>query len=54
MMAKLTEKAKTPDAFGNSNECIFGATSGAGKILNLDPNEMAHALVYFLTNKGGQ
>ena len=44
MMAKLTEEAKTPDAFGNSNEFIFGATSGVGKILNLGPNEMAQAL----------
>ena len=43
-MAKLTEEAKTPDAFGNSNEFIFGATSGVCKILNFNPNEIAHAL----------
>ena len=35
MLAKLTEEAKTPDVFGNSNECIFGATAGAGKVLKL-------------------
>jgi 2-methylcitrate dehydratase PrpD len=44
MLAKLTSEAKTPDVFGNSNECIFGATAGAGKILDLDAKEMAHAL----------
>ena len=44
MLAKLTEEARTPDVFGNSNETIFGATAGAGKILNLSAGEMAHAL----------
>lgn len=44
MLTKLTEEARTPDVFGNSNETIFGATAGAGKILNLSAGEMAHAL----------
>ncbi len=44
MLAKLTEEAKTPDVFGNSNECIFGATAGAAKILRLNSQQMAHAL----------
>ena len=44
MLAKLVEEARTPDVFGNSNETIFGATAGAGKILNLSAGEMAHAI----------
>ncbi len=44
MLAKLTEEAKTPDVFGNSNECIFGATAGAAKVLGLSSQQMAHAL----------
>jgi 2-methylcitrate dehydratase PrpD len=44
MLAKLTEEARTPDVFGNSNECIFGATAGAAQILNLGAKEIAHAL----------
>jgi 2-methylcitrate dehydratase len=44
LVAKLTEEARTPDVFGNSNEAIFGATVGASKILSLESNELAHAL----------
>jgi 2-methylcitrate dehydratase PrpD len=44
MLAKLTEEARTPDVFGNSNETIFGATAGAGKILKISAGQMAHAL----------
>lgn len=44
MLAKLTEEAKTPDVFGNSNECIFGATAGVSKLLELGEKELAHAL----------
>ena len=44
MLAKLTEEARTPDVFGNSNETIFGATAGAGKILKINAEQMAHAL----------
>jgi 2-methylcitrate dehydratase PrpD len=44
MVARLTEEARTPDVFGNSNEAIFGATAGAAKILSLKSDEMAHAL----------
>jgi 2-methylcitrate dehydratase len=44
MVAKLSKEAKTPDVFGNSNECIFGATTGATRILNLSPEQTAHAL----------
>jgi 2-methylcitrate dehydratase PrpD len=41
---KLTEEAKTPDVFGNANECIVGGTAGAAKILRLGKERMAHAL----------
>jgi len=44
MVAKLSKEAKTPDVFGNSNECIFGATTGVARILNLSPEQLAHAL----------
>ena len=44
MSAKLMEEAKTPDVFGNANECIIGGTAGAAKILGLDKERMAHAL----------
>jgi 2-methylcitrate dehydratase PrpD len=44
MLAKLTEEARTPDVFGNSNETIFGATAGAAKILKVNAEQMAHAL----------
>lgn len=44
MIAKLTEQAKTPDVFGNGNENIFGACGAVGKLLNLGPAEMAHAI----------
>jgi 2-methylcitrate dehydratase PrpD len=44
MLAKLTEEARTPDVFGNSNETIFGATAGAAKILGVSKEEMAHSL----------
>lgn len=44
MLAKLTSEAKTPDVFGNSNECIFGGTAGAARLLNLGANETAHAI----------
>jgi 2-methylcitrate dehydratase PrpD len=44
MLTKLTKEAKTPDVFGNGNECIFGATSGAAKVLRLNTKELAHAL----------
>jgi 2-methylcitrate dehydratase len=44
MLAKLSKEAKTPDVFGNSNECIFGATAGVARILNLSPEKTAHAL----------
>jgi len=44
MLAKLTKEAKTPDVFGNSNECIFGATTGVAKVLRLSAEKLAHAL----------
>ena len=44
MLAKLTEEARTPDVFGNSNETIFGATAGAVKLLGVSEKEMGHAL----------
>jgi 2-methylcitrate dehydratase len=44
LVAKLTEEARTPDVFGNSNEAIFGATVGAAKLLRLESDELAHAL----------
>ena len=44
MLNKLTTEAKTPDVFGNSNECIVGGTAGAAKILRLEKERMANAL----------
>jgi 2-methylcitrate dehydratase len=44
MLNKLTTEAKTPDVFGNANECIVGGTAGAAKILRLDREHVAHAL----------
>jgi 2-methylcitrate dehydratase PrpD len=44
MLTKLTEEAKTPDVFGNGNECIFGATAGTARVLSLNAEELAHAL----------
>ena len=44
MLNKLTTEAKTPDVFGNANECIIGGTAGAAKILKLEKKRMAHAL----------
>jgi 2-methylcitrate dehydratase len=44
MMATLTSEAKMPDVWGNANECIFGATAGAAKVLCLGKEKVAHAL----------
>jgi 2-methylcitrate dehydratase PrpD len=44
MLEKLTTEAKTPDVFGNANECIVGGTAGAVKILGLEKEHVAHAL----------
>jgi 2-methylcitrate dehydratase PrpD len=44
MLNKLTTEAKTPDVFGNANECIVGGTAGAAKILRLERERVAHAL----------
>jgi 2-methylcitrate dehydratase len=44
MMATLTSEAKMPDVWGNANECIFGGTAGAAKVLGLGKEKVAHAL----------
>jgi 2-methylcitrate dehydratase PrpD len=44
MLNKLTEEYKTPDVFGNANECIIGGAAGAAKVLKLDKGPMSHAL----------
>jgi len=44
MLAKLSKEGKTPDVFGNSNECIFGATAGVARLLNMSPEKIANAL----------
>jgi len=44
MLNKLTQEAKTPDVFGNSNECIVGGTAGVAKLLRLEKDGIGHAL----------
>jgi 2-methylcitrate dehydratase PrpD len=44
MVNKLTKEAKTPDVFGNSNECILGGTAGVAKLLGLEKDGIGQAL----------
>lgn len=44
MVANIVKKGTTPDVFGNGNEHILGAVAGAGRLMNLKSEQMAHAL----------
>ena len=44
MISHLTERAEAPAVHGNGQECIFGGTLGAAKVLGLDEEKMANAL----------